>query len=709
MIPSADKLPLTLTFVSRGGRSNAAGGGDRGVEHVRVLWDHLEVGVGSGGAEETASDGRVADLPLPSGAGGPPNPRADNAIGPADALDGAVKLVVWDLDDTLWAGTLSEGPVTIDPAVTDLVRSLNRRGIVNSICSKNDESDVRHRLEQAGLWSEFVFPRVDWSPKGPRVAQIVEDAQLRPENVLFVDDLAINRAEVGHFVPGIQTAGPEIMEHLLDLAQLTGKDDVGLTRLHQYRLLEQKLADRRTGEETNEDFLRSCDIRVAVYHDTGAQADRLFELSERTNQLNFTKRRPGREAFDAMVADPGYDTGYLRVADRYGEYGICGFYSMSRSDGVLVDFLFSCRVLNMGVEQWLYRRLGSPSLSVVGEVASSLHGEVDWITEDELEPAGSSTGSDSSSDSSSSTGSGGPAQPNRILMVGGCDLTTTAEFLGGRIATEFSHVGPTGAFVHVGHTELLRQSAVGLTPGQREVVERIPFLDEQVFRSPAVVSPDYDVLVYSVLTDYTQGLYRHRRTGLVVPWHQFTHDVTKPRARELLVARFAREGMDGPFFDWFADEFESVGGISVERFVENISWLAGSVPPGARIIFLNGAEVELDNAREPDRHLRHRTMNQALDRVVSSLPNASVCDVRTFVLTEDDVTDNIRHYQRRSYLRMAEEIRAANASELVVEPESAASRAYRQARLFVGRRRMQARRLSRRLRGLPVTPPRPRR
>ena len=55
---------------------------------------------------------------------------------------------------------------------------------------------------------------------------------------------------------------------------------------------------------------------------------------------------------------------------------------MSRHDGALVDFLFSCRVLNMGVEQWLYAKLGRPAVSVVGEVVSTLDGSVDWITED---------------------------------------------------------------------------------------------------------------------------------------------------------------------------------------------------------------------------------------------------------------------------------------------------------------------------------------
>lgn len=611
----------------------------------------------------------------------------------AGELSDEVKLIVWDLDDTLWAGTLSEEPVTIDQSTADLVRTLNVRGIVSSICSKNDELAARTRLQQAGLWDEFVFTRIDWSPKGARVAQIVEDAQLRPENVLFIDDLAVNRAEVRHFSPGIQTAGPEIIGRLLTLPELSGKDDRNRTRLAQYRLLERKLADRRMAEDTNEAFLRSCDIRVGVHHDPDVVKDRLFELVNRTNQLNFTKRRPDQDSFEAMLADPRYDAGYVRVRDRYGDYGICGFYSMARHEGVLVDFLFSCRVLNMGVEQWLYGRLGRPGLSVVGETASRLEGSVDWITEDTGQVGGTrhrSGGEGHDPDSA-------PSQPNRILMVGGCDLTATAEFLGGRISTDLAHVGPTGAFVHVGHTELLRQSASGLTPDQRALVDRIPFLDQQVFSSPAVVAPDYDVLVYSVLTDYTQGIYRHRELGLVVPWHQFHHDVTDPEFRPQLVARFSRDGMDQEFFDWFATEFEFLGGISADRFEENIRWLAGSIPPGARVIFLNGAEVRLVNPKEPGRHLRHRTMNDALDRAVGTLPNASVCDVRTFVLTEDDVTDSIRHYRRRSYLRMAEEIRAANAADLSLEHERAAARLYGPVRTLVGSGKEQVRRLSKRL------------
>ncbi|MHB8429756.1 MAG: HAD-IIIC family phosphatase [Acidimicrobiales bacterium] len=619
----------------------------------------------------------------------------------SEQLRSPVKLIVWDLDDTLWSGTLSEGPVDLGPSRVDLVRTLNDRGIVNAICSKNDLDMARARLEQDDLWDEFVFARIDWSPKGPRVAQIVDDAQLRAENVLFIDDSPSMRGEVRHFVPGIQTAGPEVIDHLLGAPHLSGKDDRRRSRLHQYRLLERKLADRMAARGPHEVFLRSCDIHLAIHHDLSAQSERLIELVNRTHQLNFTKRRLDAEELFTISEDPRRRAGYVTVRDRYGDYGICGFYSFG-SDGSLTDFLFSCRVLHMGVEQWLYQHLGRPELVVAGDVVSSLGATVDWITLDS-EDAGPAMPEPSAGRSSLDPQST-PTQPDRILMVGGCDLNTTAQFLGGAITTEFAHNAPSGTFVHVGHTETLRQSAVGLTEEQRVLVDRIPFLDQSVYASAAVVDPDFDVLVYSVLTDYTQGLYRHRATGLIAPWMQFNVDITDPAVWPGVEFRLEREGIDRSFLAWFATEFEFLGGISVGRFEDNLRWLADTIPGDARLILVNGAEVELDNPREPERHRHHALMNAVVDRVASTLPNAAVCDVRRFVLSPEDCTDGIRHYQRHGYLRMAEEIRALGSDHLDVRPEPWVHRAFSTCYSFAGRRRVDVRRAIRRARGLPVSP-----
>ena len=623
-----------------------------------------------------------------SRSGAPPGAQPDRP--PSDeVLSTPVKLVVWDLDDTFWQGTLSEGPVVIDPARADLVRTLNRRGIVSAICSKNDLVPVRTELEGIGVWEEFVFARVDWTPKGPRVAGIIADAQLRPENVLFLDDLPSNLAEAEHFAPGLQTGGPDLLDRLLDLPQLAGKDDSGLSRLRQYQVLERKLTDQQSTDGSNEEFLRSCDIRVRIHQDASSEVDRLHELALRSNQLNFTKRRLDRRVFAAMLADPSVTSGYIEATDRYGGYGICGFYALDRTTGMLTDYLFSCRVLNMGVEQWLYERLGRPGLDVVGEVTATLDGTVDWITLD-----------DGTSDLPHPNAVGSrPERTGRILIVGGCDLSTTADFLSGDIATEFAHPGPTGAFIHAGHTETMRQSAQGLTPEQEVVVGRLPIVDRDTYRSATVVDPDYDVLVLSVLTDYTQGLYRHRTTGLVVPCNQFTFDVTDPANRDHLVQRHERESLDEAWFAWFAEEFEPIGGITPERFRENIAWLADVIPDDARLILVNGAEYPLDNPREPDRHLHHKVMNAVLDEVVATLPNTEVCDVRTFVVRPDDFTDHLRHYRRRAYLTMAEKIRSTGAATLEVQPESWATKLYARTYRFAGRRKLDAARLAGKIKG----------
>ncbi len=596
-------------------------------------------------------------------------------------LTAPVKLVVWDLDESLWSGTLSEGPVVLEQSRIDLVRTLNRRGIVNSICSKNEMAAVRQRLEGAGLWDEFVFPSVDWSPKGARVARIIEDAQLRAPDVLFIDDLALNREEARHFAPGIQTADVDIIDDLLAQPELVGKDDSGLSRLRQYRMLERKLADRRTTPDSNESFLRSCDIRVTIGDDVMGEADRLFELVNRTNQLNFTKQRPSRGEFDSMLADPDRESRYVEVRDRYGDYGICGFFSRSPDQGALTHFLFSCRVLNMGVEQWVYDHLGRPELHVVGEVASSLDATVDWITleagaDDVVAPA---------------RGSDGMLSGHRVLIVGGCDLLATAQFLGGDIATDFHRTSATGANVHAEHTEILRQSLAGLTPAQDAVVDRLPFLDRRAFAPPSVVAPEYDVLVYSLLADYSQGMYRHLASGLVAPWCQYSRVVTDPHNWPGLESDFGHGGIDRAFLEWFATEFEYLGYLPVEQFQENLRLLARSIPAHSQLILLNGAEVPVDNPKEPDRHLRHIEMNTALDDVVSSLRNTTVCDMRRLVTSEDDLVGNIRHYRRSCYLRMAEEIRAAGAPGLKIRRDSGVRRGIVRVRRLVGPLRAQLR------------------
>ena len=69
-----------------------------------------------------------------------------------------IKLVIWDLDDTLWQGTLSEGDVFPIQERGEWVQRLARCGILNPICSKNDPAAAAEKLKSLDLWEYFVFP-----------------------------------------------------------------------------------------------------------------------------------------------------------------------------------------------------------------------------------------------------------------------------------------------------------------------------------------------------------------------------------------------------------------------------------------------------------------------------------------------------------------------------------------------------------------------
>ncbi|MDT8870865.1 hypothetical protein RAA17_06155 [Komagataeibacter rhaeticus] len=300
-----------------------------------------------------------------------------------------VRLVVWDLDKTFWRGTLTEGGIDYLPEHHNIVIELARRGIVSSICSRNDHQTIENLLKEKGLWDYFVFPSIDWTAKGPRLQALVQASQLRAPTVLFIDDNPMNLAEAQAFVEGIQVADPSVIKGMLDNPLLQGKDDHDLSRLKHYQILE-----RRAGEMSHAadpaDFLRGSDIQVAIDYDIEPHIDRAIELINRTNQLNFTKVRLSENMEDArrelrsLLADPANAAGLVHVRDRYGDYGHVGFYVLSQGFNgppALHHYCFSCRTLGMQVETWLYQRLGRPDITIAGNVVTDILAEtpIDWI------------------------------------------------------------------------------------------------------------------------------------------------------------------------------------------------------------------------------------------------------------------------------------------------------------------------------------------
>jgi FkbH-like protein len=263
-----------------------------------------------------------------------------------------VKLVIWDLDDTLWSGTLAEGDeLHVDEQRVSIIQQLNSHGIVNSICSKNDFSMARSKLESLGLWDLFVFPKISFAPKGPIVKQILDEMHLRAENTIFIDDNSMNLREVEHYVPGISCWDALDDETTTRLNEVVAQNShVSKSRLEEYRILEAKAA-KSANYEDNQSFLESCNIRVSRVFgiDNLPYVDRIEELINRTNQLNFTMNRVEAGSMALEIADNALNESWSLFAwDDYGDYGLIGFAMVRKKK--LIHFLFSCRTMNMGIE-----------------------------------------------------------------------------------------------------------------------------------------------------------------------------------------------------------------------------------------------------------------------------------------------------------------------------------------------------------------------
>ena len=331
-----------------------------------------------------------------------------------------IKLVIWDMDDTFWSGTLSEGNITLIDQNIEIVKTLTDRGVMSSISSKNDFDVVKQVLLDAEIWDYFIFPQISWNSKGGSISRIIEQASLRPDNVLFIDDNSMNIEEVRFLFPTIMAAYPQdVLPDLLDLEHAKGKDDRTHSRLKQYKQLEKKVAEQALTSLSNEDFLRQCEIKIRFEFDVEQHIVRIIELINRSNQLNFTKVRLETDQaiaeFKENLKRHDVISAAIFASDRYGNHGLIGFYMQLKNERInkLLHYVWSCRMMNSGLEQYVYEHLGEPTIQVVEPVSNPIKvfESIDWVNE-------CVSGEDVDN----------LLESPRLLLIGSCDLTAVASY-----------------------------------------------------------------------------------------------------------------------------------------------------------------------------------------------------------------------------------------------------------------------------------------
>ena len=263
------------------------------------------------------------------------------------------KLIVSDLDNTLWEGTIGEGAVCQHLDRQQLLLSLKARGIVLAVASKNDPKIITWR---GALLSDddFVAKMVNWNPKQANILAIAEQLNLKPSSFVFLDDRQDEREMVASTIPGLIALDPNepetwnMLRHWADTIPRSALQD--RTKMYYERAQREEFLNSiaSAADEIAETY-KSLKLRLSLRHPDHREIIRMVELINRTNQFNTTGVRTTKQEMTSrsgtrrvLIAD---------VRDKFGDMGIVGVLVVELgAPWRITHFVLSCRVFGYGIE-----------------------------------------------------------------------------------------------------------------------------------------------------------------------------------------------------------------------------------------------------------------------------------------------------------------------------------------------------------------------
>ncbi|MBL6449327.1 HAD-IIIC family phosphatase [Fulvivirga sp. 29W222] len=265
-----------------------------------------------------------------------------------------VKCIVWDLDNTIWEGVLTEPEdVKLKPGLIEVIKELDRRGILHSIASKNNYEDAWEQLKTFGISEYFLYPEIHWDTKSGSISRIRENLNIGIDTIVFIDDQPFERDEVSSVHTEVETFDAVDFKSLIENPRFLPRfitEDSGRRRLmYQEEMVRKKDEEGYKGPQ--EGFLATLNMEFAISEAKEEDLQRAVELTERTNQLNATGRTYSYEELQSYMTSDGHKLYICELTDKYGSYGKIGLALVEITEGHwhLKMMLMSCRVLSRSV------------------------------------------------------------------------------------------------------------------------------------------------------------------------------------------------------------------------------------------------------------------------------------------------------------------------------------------------------------------------
>jgi len=265
-----------------------------------------------------------------------------------------IKVVVWDLDHTLWDGVLLEdASVSLKPEVVEIIRTLDERGILQSVASKNEHGTAMAKLRELGLDEYFLYPQINWNSKASSIEEIRRSINIGIDTIAFVDDQPFEREEVSHSHPQVLCIDTADLGGLLAMPEMNPEfitEDSRVRRRLYMADIERNQAEKEFTGPTDE-FLATLGMRFVISRCGEDDLQRAEELTVRTNQLNTTGYTYSYDELNAFRTSPDHLLLVASLDDKYGTYGKIGLALVETGSEAwtLKLLLMSCRVMSRGV------------------------------------------------------------------------------------------------------------------------------------------------------------------------------------------------------------------------------------------------------------------------------------------------------------------------------------------------------------------------
>ncbi|MEC4817870.1 MAG: HAD-IIIC family phosphatase [Scytonema sp. PMC 1069.18] len=266
----------------------------------------------------------------------------------------AIKCVVWDLDNTLWDGVLLENDhVYLQNQVVDIIKTLDSRGILQSIASKNDYARALAQLQEFGLHEYFLYPQINWNSKSSSIQEIAKSLNLGIDTFAFIDDQLFELEEVNFSLPEVLCINTTELTHLLDMPEMNPRFITKDSKLR--RLMYISDIERNNSEKefvgTQSEFLATLNMNFTISSAKEEDLQRAEELTIRTNQLNTTGYTYSYDELNHFRQSGKYKLLITSLDDKYGSYGKIGLALVECQESVwtIKLLLMSCRVMSRGV------------------------------------------------------------------------------------------------------------------------------------------------------------------------------------------------------------------------------------------------------------------------------------------------------------------------------------------------------------------------